>query len=144
MENEEKQTAETAEEQVQEKSSKIDKAFKEAISKLTAVMGGESNVPKKRTKVANDRVSVLVDEILKERAEAEEKNFKVKANALLESVIKFHQECEAAEALYKKTVEEKKQALTKEANDCWKMIENVEKLRQGYLKSLEAVGGGDK
>lgn len=125
-------------EEAKEKSSKIEKAFVEAMTKLAAVMGDKEKIPKKKPKVANDRIAALIDEMLKERAEGLEKSFKSKAMLFLESVIKFNQESENALVLYNKTVEEKKQALTKEANELFKEIESIDKLKQDYIKGLTA------
>lgn len=135
------QNEQAAENQQQGGESKVTKKFRESMEKLLAVMGGPGNTPSKKPRVRGDRITVLVNEMLQERAKKTEAEFKEKANNLLDKWIVYNSEVEKIKKDFEKDHEKKMEDFVKEAEGLFSMITGLDQLRQNYEDNLRRGTG---
>lgn len=113
---------------------KIAKRFDNNINKLKSVFKGEEAF--KKASIPNSEVGELVDELIKEEKDKLKASFKEKAANLLKKKVEFDKFIKQKEKEFQDAVTNKKKEFNKEMEDTFALLENIEKLKEDYLKSL--------
>lgn len=121
----------------QENSGKIEKRYVQNMAKLAAVFNNnQRKVLGKKTKVANDDISTVIDELLKERKAEVTAKFKTQCGELLDKKIAFDKEIAEEEAKLKKIKEAKMEEFSKAIEATFGLVESIDKLAGEYAKAL--------
>lgn len=120
---------------------KVEKRFIANMNKLTAIFKGDKKVLGKKPKVANDDISGIIEELLKERKAATIVDFKARCLKLLDLKVQFDREMSEEENKLKKIKETKMEEFSKEIEATFGLVENIEKLAAEYATTLTTVGG---
>ena len=124
--------------QVQDQQStndKIGKAYDAGFKKLIALIQGKKQLFKK-SKVANNDVATLVDELMEERKLAIAKEVKDDIRKLLEAKMEFNKLCKKAEEDYIKTTNDQKKAFTDKMSAIFAKIENINDVEKSFYTSM--------
>jgi Rps23 Pro-64 3,4-dihydroxylase Tpa1-like proline 4-hydroxylase len=122
----------------EQKNSKIEKRFNRNMDKLMALFAGDHSIFK--TKVPNNNVSSLVEELLKERREEAGKQFKAKAISLLDKKVEFDKLVSQKKKEFEDSVNKGREEFSKEMEACFQLVENIDILAGDYAKYLGQVG----
>lgn len=122
-------------EQVSE-SGKVEKKFNSNLSKLVSLMRQPIEQAAK-VKVPNTEMASIVEELLKERKEETIKLFKTRASALLDKNVEFNKFVKQQKETLEKAILEKKKEFSKQMEECFALVENIDKLYEDYKASLE-------
>lgn len=120
----------------QENNNKVEKKFEVAMGKLMAVISGARDALK-RPKVPADEVESIVSDLLSKRREKVVEEFQSKLLELLDKYVQFEGEVKKAEEELKNTTLKKKEEFTKQINECFKLIDNIDKVQQNYTSALK-------
>ncbi len=126
----------------QENSGKIEKRFNANMAKLAAVFNNsERKVLGKKNKVANNDISAVIDELLKERKAEVTTKFKQQCGELLDKKIAFDKEIQEEKAKLKKIEEQKMEEFSKAIEATFGMVESIDKLAGEYANALKSASG---
>lgn len=115
-------------------SGKVDKQFTANIQKLVAIFKGESAF--KKVTIGNAESAGIIEELMAEERELAKKSFKEKAAKLIKSKVEFDKFVKQKEKELQDAITNKKKEFNKEMNECFSLIENVDKLKEEYVSSL--------
>lgn len=115
-------------------SNKVDKRFNENLQKLVAIFKGEQVF--KKTAIPNSESAAIIEELMAEEREAAKKAFKEKAGKLIKSKVEFDKFVKQKEKELQDAITNKKKDFNKEMEECFSLLENVNKLKDDYFSSL--------
>lgn len=116
---------------------KVDKKFNENIQKLVAVFKGDQVF--KRVSIPNGQAADIIEELMAEEREAAKKAFKEKAAKLIKSKVEFDKFVKQKEKELQDAITNKKKEFNKEMDECFGLLENVNKLKEDYFSSLSTT-----
>ncbi len=119
---------------------KVEKKFEQNMHKLMALLKGDEKAFK--TKVPNGEIEEVIQEMLKDRRAATIKTFKEKASAILDSHVEFNKFCKQKEKEFKDSIVNKKKEFSKQMEECFNLIENMDTLAKDYKGSLTELSAG--
>ncbi len=121
----------------QENSGKIEKRFNQNMAKLAAVFNNSTTkVLGKKAKVANNDISAVIEELLKERKAEVTAKFKTQCGELLDKKIAFDKEMTEEKAKLRKIEEQKMEEFSKAIEATFGLVESIDKLAGEYAKAL--------
>lgn len=126
---------EEKEKEQQQDSGKIEKKFQENLSKLMGLLKGNEQVFKE--KVPNEDMDLIIEELIKERKEKTIEEFKKKASNILDKKVEFDKFVKQKESELKSAINNKRKEFSKEMEDCFNLVENINSLHQQYKNSLK-------
>ena len=115
-------------------SGKVDKQFTANIQKLVAIFKGDGAF--KKVSIPNAESAAIIEELMAEEREEAKKSFKEKAAKLIKSKVEFDKFVKQKEKELQDAITNKKKEFNKEMNECFSLLENVDKLKEDYLSSL--------
>ena len=138
MENEEvkNEVIESPEEVQGKEAKKVEAEFQQNKAVLIELFEGKPGILKGKTKIPKDRRIALMEEFYKEEMEAAEKDFKIKAKALIKSSIAFDAFKLQKEKEFQEAITAKKKEMNKEMKDCFAILEGVEEIKKKFLASV--------
>lgn len=120
------------------KSQEIQQNLNISLEKLVHVFKSEKNISRKKVKVSNQDASDLVDELLAEELEETKNEFKNQAKNLIKEKIEFDKFIDEKRNEFQKAVNQKSEEFIKKCESLFKMIENMNDLKEDYSKILTA------
>ena len=133
-----------ADEQVQDQqqeSGKIEKKFDEALIKVYHILGGDGLLKPKK-KVKGDVVTEIVEELTKERTEANKASVKAELGTLLTKYVEYTAELDKSEKQLKKLKEDKQKEFTEAANKFFNKIYEVDTFAKQMGEALKVATQG--
>jgi len=133
-----------ADEQVQDQqqeSGKIEKKFNEALLKVSQILGGDTLLKPKK-KVKGDVVTEIVEELTKERTEANRASVKAELTTLLTKYVEYTTKLEEKEKELKKLKEEKQKEFSEAANKFFNKIDEVDSFAKQMTEALKSATQG--
>ncbi len=127
--------------QPQENQSKVAKNFQKSLEKLTLVLGGKTLFAP--IKLKSKEVQAAIEELAREEKEAKVELFKKKAKELIQSKRDFDSFVNKQKKELDKKIEAEQEKFTKDAEECFRMLEDIENIEQSYLNTLEAAEKGE-
>ena len=121
---------------------KEDKKFQQGIAKLTAMLNGDTS-GRKKPKIKNDRVAMLVAKINEERTKKLEEDFVTEGIKLLDQWAIFDASCMEEEKKFKAGIANKKKEFLGLMNNVFGKLESIDKLNGQYIESLKKVIPGN-
>lgn len=118
--------------------SKEEKKFNEGIDKLVALLNGDQS-GRKKPKVKNDRVSILVGKINEERSKKIEEEFVTEGVKLLDDWAQFDAQCAEEEKKFKAAILNKKKEFLGKMNNLFGKLESIDKINGQYKAALKKV-----
>ena len=119
-------------EQQQQDNGKIVKKFNENFAKLTAIFGGETNIPRNKGKVKNTSVKTIVDKLLEDREKKATEEFTSKLSGLVDKHIEFASFEKEHRKQFEAAMNKKREEINKEADATFSILENIDTLRKQY------------
>ena len=133
-----------ADEQVQDQqqeSGKIEKKFDEALIKVYHILGGDGLLKPKK-KVKGDVVTEIVEELTKERTEANKASVKAELGTLLTKYVEYTTKLDEKEKELKKLKEDKQKEFTEAANKFFNKIDEVDTFAKQMAEALKVATQG--
>lgn len=135
--------SEQAQGQNQQDSGKIERNYNAAMSKLTAVLGGKTNLlPQK--KLAKDTTLALVETLLKERKEKLAETIKAQLSDLLDKHVALTKAFKEEERKLAKLKEDKQKEFTEATDKVLQQIDGIQELEASYLQALNQANSEQK
>lgn len=113
---------------------KVDKRFTANMQKLVAIFKGEGVF--KKVSIPNGESAAIIEELMAEEREAAKKSFKEKAARLIKSKVEFDKFVKQKEKELQDAITNKKKDFNKEMEECFSLLENIDKLKEDYFTSL--------
>lgn len=113
---------------------KVDKRFAANMQRLVAIFKGETAF--KKVSIPNAESAAIIEELMSEEREAAKKSFKEKAARLIKSKVEFDKFVKQKEKELQDAITNKKKEFNKEMEECFSLLENIDKLKEDYLSSL--------
>lgn len=120
---------------------KVLDGFDKVMSKLTAIVGGESNL-KPVTKVQKSEAKNIVDELFREEREANEEQIKSELKELLKNHVLLNKTLKEERAKLDKLEIAKKKEFNTAANKLFNRISDIDSLVTEYAESFNAAKDG--
>lgn len=120
---------------------KVLEGFDKVMSKLTAIVGGESNLTPV-TKVNKSDAKNIVDELFKEEREANENQIKTDLKDLLKNHVLLNKTLREERAKLDKLEIAKKKEFNTAANKLFNKINDIDSLVSEYAESFNAAKDG--
>lgn len=134
--------SENQQEQVQQENGKVEKKFTTNLSKLVSLMGQPLEAATK-TRVTGDEMGTIVDELLKERKAQTIVTFKQRASALLDKKVEFDKFVKQKQKELETAILEKKKEFSKQMEECFALVDNIDTLHREYVASLQETATED-
>lgn len=128
------------ENQQQGGSGKILKKFEQLTARLEQVLNGDTSAYS--TKVPATGVPALMAQLIKDRREAAEKEFKVQMSALLDQKVAFDKEVKKMRQETEKAIEKKMDEFNKSMEKVFNIIERVDQTATEYAEALKPGSTG--
>lgn len=114
--------------------SKVEKRFTANIQKLVAIFKGDGAF--KKVSIPNGESAAIIEELMSEERELAKKSFKEKAAKLIKSKVEFDKFVKQKEKELQDAIVNKKKDFNKEMEECFSLLENIDKLKEEYVSSL--------
>jgi hypothetical protein len=113
---------------------KVEKRFTANMQKLVAIFKGEGAF--KKVSIPNGESAAIIEELMAEERELAKKSFKEKAAKLIKSKVEFDKFVKQKEKELQDAIVNKKKDFNKEMEECFSLLENIDKLKEEYVSSL--------
>lgn len=113
---------------------KVEKRFTANMQKLVAIFKGDGAF--KKVSIPNGESAAIIEELMAEEREAAKKSFKEKAAKLIKSKVEFDKFVKQKEKELQDAIVNKKKDFNKEMEECFSLLENIDKLKEDYFTSL--------
>lgn len=123
--------------QNQDNQSKAQRNFEKALLTFTAILGGAAAF--ESLKLENPSLQAAVEELAKEEKDALVSEFKTKAKKLIQAKRDFDSFVNKQRKELEKKVQDEQEKFTKEANDLFRIIDNIGSIEKSYLETLKAA-----
>jgi hypothetical protein len=130
-------STENNQENQQQDNQKEAKKFDANLRKLVALMGGTQTF--KKEKVGKDDLSTLIVELTKEKKEGLFKEFKEKANNLVEKKRAFDKMVVEEEKKFQKIILDKKKEFNKEMEGIFGIVDRIDLIEKEYYDTLTST-----
>lgn len=117
---------------------KEEKKFQDTLDKLVALLNGDVTA-RKKPKVRNDRVSLLVAKINEERTKNIEEEFVKDGITLLDSWAQFDQQCNEEKKKFEAAIQAKMKEFREKIEKLFSKLESIDKINGQYKASLSKV-----
>lgn len=124
----------------QNDNSKVEKRYSSNLQKLISLLGGEEPSKVAKVNVPNSEVAMIVEELLKERKTEVIALFKQRASDLLNKKVEFDKFVKQKQKELENAILDKKKEFTKQMEECFALVENIDALHTEYTNSLQDVG----
>ncbi len=129
--------SENQNQQNQEGGDKVAKKYAANFKKMVTVLQGKEELLLKPSKIRNNEVASIVEELFKEEGVAKRVALKAKIKEVMDASMKFNKEKRQAEEDLKKLITKKQEEMNKIFEETFKQIENVDSL---HVEFMQAAG----
>lgn len=119
---------------------KVEKQFQQNWDEMVAVFNGTDAL--RKVKIENDQLGYLVDEMLKERQEVANQEFKKDMSGLLDKYVLFEKELADAQKEYEKKVITKRKEFIAAIQSALGKVRDVKEFAKSYRRGLTVVSKG--
>ena len=122
---------------------KTQKSYETAMNNAFALMKGDKNF-KVVSKIPNDEVDKLIEELTKEQVEEKREEFKTKMKALFKKRVEFENLIEQKTKEFNGVITGKMKEFTKEVSEVVNIIQDINQIRASYLQAFGNNNDNDK